>query len=129
MPAVLVSAADDTEVTFVGHEQAAKGGSLAMAPSYSVMILHRDKAGMAEVHEKETDTFYVLDGGATIVTGGRMVDGSVTAPGQQRGASIEGGTSRQLSKGDVIVIPAGVPHWFREVQTSIDYYVVKIIAP
>src|SRR5690606_37833876 len=106
MPAVLVSAADDPKVTFVGHEQAAKGGSLATAPSYSVMILHRDKAGMVEVHEKETDTFYVLDGGATIVTGGRMVDGSVTAPGQQRGASIEGGTSRQLSKGDVIVIPA-----------------------
>jgi quercetin dioxygenase-like cupin family protein len=129
LPAVLVSAADDSKVTFVGHQQAAQGGSLATAPGYSVMVLHRDKAGMAEVHEKETDTFYVLDGAATIVTGGTVVGGSITAPGQQRGSSIEGGTSHRLSKGDVIVIPAGVPHWFEEVPKSIDYYVVKIIAP
>jgi quercetin dioxygenase-like cupin family protein len=129
LPAALVSAADDSKVTFVNHEQAAKGGMLATAPTYSVMVLHRDKAGMAEVHEKETDTFYVLDGAATIVTGGTMVGGSATAPGQQRGSSIEGGTAHQLSKGDVIVIPAGVPHWFEEVPNSIDYYVVKVIAP
>ena len=74
--AVLVNAADDSKVTFVSHEQVAKGGSLATAPSYSVTVVHRDKAGVVEVHDKETDTFYVLDGAATIVTGGSMVGGA-----------------------------------------------------
>jgi quercetin dioxygenase-like cupin family protein len=84
---------------------------------------------MVEVHDKETDTFYVLDGAATIVTGGTMIGGTVTGPGQHRGTDISGGQARQLTQGDVMVIPAGVPHWFKEVPTSIDYYVVKVIAP
>jgi quercetin dioxygenase-like cupin family protein len=84
---------------------------------------------MVEVHDKETDTFYVLDGSATIVTGGTMVGGNVTGPGQHRGTDITGGQAQRLAKGDVMVIPAGVPHWFKEVPSSIDYYVVKVIAP
>jgi quercetin dioxygenase-like cupin family protein len=129
LSAVLVNAADDSKVTFVSHEQVAKGGSLATAPSYSVTVVHRDKAGVVEVHDKETDTFYVLDGAATIVTGGTMVGGNVTAPGQQRGTDIKGGTAQKLQKGDAMVIPAGVPHWFKDVPKSVDYFVVKVIAP
>ena len=104
-------------------------GSYAAAPSYSVTVAHRDKAGMVEVHDKETDTIYVLDGSATIVTGGTMVGGSVTAPGQQRGSDIKGGTEQKVAKGDVMVIPAGIPHWFKDVPKTVDYYVVKVIAP
>ena len=99
------------------------------APNLLITIAHRDKAGMVEVHDKETDTIYVLDGSATIVTGGTMIGGSVTAPGQQRGSDITGGQAQKLAKGDVIVIPAGIPHWFKEVPSSVDYYVVKVIAP
>ena len=58
-----------------------------------------------------------------------MVGGTVTAPGQQRGTDIKGGDAHALVQGDVIVVPAGVPHWFKEVGGSIDYYVVKVIAP
>ncbi len=126
---VVVNAAEDSKVTFIPHEQVAKGGSLVTAPNLSITVAHRTGAGMVEVHAKETDTFYVLDGSATFVTGGTMLGGSVTAPGQQRGTSIEGGETRHLTKGDVVVIPAGVPHWFKEVPTSVDYYVVKVIAP
>lgn len=126
---VLLHAAGDSKVTFVPHDQVAKGGSLATAPNLSVLVAHRTSAGMVEIHDKETDTFYVLDGAATIVTGGTMIGGAVTGPGQQRGESLAGGESRQLQKGDVIVIPAGVPHWFKEVPASIDYYVVKVTAP
>ncbi len=129
LSAVLVNAADDSKVKFVGHELVAKGGSIAAAPSYSVTVAHRDKAGMVEVHDKETDTIYVLDGSATIVTGGTMVGGSVTAPGQQRGSDIKGGTEQKVAKGDVMVIPAGIPHWFKDVPKTVDYYVVKVIAP
>jgi mannose-6-phosphate isomerase-like protein (cupin superfamily) len=92
-------------------------------------MAHRDVPGMVEVHDKETDTIYVLAGSATFVTGGTLIGGSVTGPGQQRGSDIQGGDARPLVKGDVIVVPAGVPHWFKEVKGSIDYYVVKVIAP
>ena len=130
LSAVLVNAADDaSKVKFVGHEQVAKGGSIASTPSYIVTVAHRDKAGMVEVHDKETDTLYVVDGAATIVTGGTMIGGSATAPGQQRGTDIKGGSEQKLVKGDVMIIPAGIPHWFKDVPKSVDYYVVKVIAP
>ena len=129
LSAVLVNAAGDSKVTFVGHEQVAKGGTFVTAPNLSVTIAHRDKAGMVEVHDKETDTMYILDGSATIVTGGTMIGGSVTAPGQQRGTDIKGGTEQKVTKGDVMVIPAGIPHWFKDVPKTVDYYVVKVIAP
>ncbi|HEX5049620.1 MAG TPA: cupin domain-containing protein [Gammaproteobacteria bacterium] len=125
----LAGAAEDSKVTFLAHEQVAKGGNLVTAPNLSILMAHRSEPGMVEVHDKETDTIYVLDGSATIVTGGTMVGGSVTAPGQQRGTEIRGGQAQKLAKGDVMVIPAGVPHWFKEVTGSIDYYVVKVIAP
>jgi mannose-6-phosphate isomerase-like protein (cupin superfamily) len=125
----LLNAAVDSKVTYIAADQVAKGGSLTTAPNLSITIAHRTEPGMVEVHDKETDTFYVLDGSATIVTGGTMVGGSVTGPGQHRGTDITGGQAQRLAKGDVMVIPAGVPHWFKEVPSSIDYYVVKVIAP
>ena len=129
LSAALAGAADEQKVTFIGHDQVAKGGSVVTAPNLSILMAHRSEPGMVEVHDKETDTIYVLDGAATIVTGGTMVGGSVTAPGQQRGTDIKGGQAQKLAKGDVMVIPAGVPHWFKEVSGSVDYYVVKVIAP
>lgn len=129
LSAALLSAADRASVTFVGHDEVAKGGTVASAPNLSITIAHRTAAGMVEVHDNETDTFYVLDGAASIVTGGTMLGGTVTGPGQQRGTDISGGQTQQLAKGDVMVIPAGVPHWFKDVPNSIDYYVVKVIAP
>jgi len=127
--AAVSRAADGPKVTFIGHEQVAKGGSLVTAPNLSITMAHRDMPGMVEVHDKETDTLYVLAGSATFITGGTMVGGTVTAPGQQRGTDIKGGDAHALVQGDVIVVPAGVPHWFKEVGGSIDYYVVKVIAP
>jgi len=58
-----------------------------------------------------------------------MVGGRVSAPNQHRGTSIAGGVVHELSKGDVVVIPAGIPHWFKDVPRSIDYYVVKVLKP
>ena len=80
-----------------------------------------------EVHDKETDVFYVVDGAATFVTGGKMIGGKVTKPGQWAGDDIQGGEVHHLSKGDVMVIPAGMPHWFKEVPQSVTYYVVKVL--
>jgi quercetin dioxygenase-like cupin family protein len=81
---------------------------------------------MAEVHTKDTDIIYVLSGSATLVTGGTVTDGKTTAPDEIRGASIANGDARKLSKGDVIIIPNGTPHWFQQVGGPISYYTIKV---
>jgi len=120
--------------TYVGHEKisalyAAKGGPIAKGPDYSVSANKRTGPGQVEVHEKETDIFRVIDGDATLVTGGKMIGGKQTRPEQWLGTSIEGGTTYHLSTGDVVTVPAGTPHWFKEVPKSINYYTVKVIKP
>jgi mannose-6-phosphate isomerase-like protein (cupin superfamily) len=67
----------------------------------------------------------VLKGSATLVTGGAVVDGKPIAPEEIRGASIQGGETRRISAGDVVVIPSGVPHWFSDVPAPLDYYVME----
>ncbi len=104
-----------------------KGMPLLEGSDYKVHASHREKAGEAEVHEGETDIIYMLDGSATFVTGGKVVDGRSTGPGEIRGASIDGGTVRTLAKGDVIIVPKGTPHWFKEVTGIVNYYVVKVL--
>jgi len=106
----------------------AKGGILiGEMPDrgYQVHTSRRDKAGMAEVHTSDTDLFYVLSGSATLVTGGTMTGGKEIAPNEWRGEGIDGGETRRIAKGDVIVIPAGTPHWFKEVDGPVTYYAVK----
>jgi quercetin dioxygenase-like cupin family protein len=123
----LIAAGTDTRVTYIAHDKVPKNGTMVSAPNLSVMVVTRTSRGEVEIHDKETDTFHVLEGSATFITGGTMTGGRVTAPGQQRGKDMTGGQTYHLTKGDVIVIPAGVPHWFKEVPQSITYYVVKVI--
>jgi len=94
--------------------------------NYMVHASHRDKPGMAEIHTKDTDIIYVLEGTTTFVTGGTAVDPKNIAPDEIRGTSISGGNSRTLRKGDVIIVPNGVPHWFKEIPGLFNYYVVKV---
>jgi len=114
-------------VTYADPARVLKGGSLTTGPGYTVSVLRRTAAGQVEVHEKETDIFYVVDGEATFVTGGTMIGGKVSRPNQLLGTDIQGGETHQLKKGDVMVVPAGVPHWFKQVPQSIQYFTVKSI--
>jgi glc operon protein GlcG len=107
----------------------AKGQPLLEVPGYKVHASRRDAPGMAEVHLWETDVVYVVDGAATLVTGGTLVEPRATEPGQIRGPGITGGTEHHLTKGDVIVVPNNEPHWFKEVRAPFLYFVVKPIAP
>lgn len=120
-------------VVYVSHDKVSaalsKGGPLVNAPNLLVSGSHREKGGQVEVHEKETDVLYVVDGAATFVTGGTMVGGKTTKPGQMLGSDIKGGQTHHLTKGDVIVVPAGTPHWFKEVPQTVSYYVVKVLKP
>lgn len=85
----------------------------------------REKAGIAEVHEQDADIIYVQEGSATFVTGGTVADLKPIAPGELRGQEITGGETRIITKGDVLIVPAGIPHWFKEVPAPMTYYVVK----
>jgi glc operon protein GlcG len=94
--------------------------------NYMVHASRRDSAGLAEVHAKDTDIIYVLDGTATVVTGGSVIDGKPTAADEVRGKAIANGERRKLAKGDVMIVPNGTPHWFQEVRAPFTYYVVKV---
>lgn len=92
---------------------------------YMVHASRREGPGMAEVHTKDADIIYVLSGNATFVTGGKVVEPKNIAADEIRGKEISGGETRHLAKGDVIIVPAGTPHWFKEVTAPFTYYVVK----
>jgi len=94
--------------------------------NYMVHASRREKPGQAEVHTKDADVIYVLQGSATFITGGEAVDGKTIAPDEIRGSSINGGETRKIAKGDVIIVPHGVPHQFLEVTNPFLYYVVKV---
>ena len=122
-----------SEVVFVDHDKVAaalaKGGSLVAASDVTVSGSHRDKPGQVEIHDKEMDVLYITAGSATFVTGGKIVGAKSTRPNQWLGTDITGGTTHNLVKGDVIVVPAGTPHWFKEVPGPLDYFVVKVLKP
>lgn len=78
--------------------------------NHSVMVAHRQGDGEAEWHETQHDVFIAQSGAATLVIGGKVVNGKTTAPGEIRGSSIEGGEKRPLGPGDIAHIPAKIPH-------------------
>lgn len=122
-------AADDPVIHFTGEQTRmafGKGQPLTENAKYKIHASRREAPGQAEVHDRDTDIIYVLEGTATVVTGGTAVAAKKVADGESRGASIAGGTPRPLSKGDVLVVPHGTPHQFTRVQAPFLYYVVKV---
>lgn len=129
---VVASAADTPPVRYFDADTVAtafaRGAVLfdGAGANYMVHASRRDAPGQVEVHTRDTDIIYVLDGSTTFVTGGRMVDGKAVATDEFRGASVDGGDVRRLQKGDVVIVPAGTPHWFKEVAGPFHYFVVKV---
>jgi len=117
-------------VHYIGHDKVTqvmtKGGPIVSDPGL-VVLAQRREAGVAEYHERTNHVFIMVDGEATLVVGGTMVEPKDTAPHQKRAPSTEGGTTYHLTKGDVITIPAKTPHWFKEISTkTVAYYAVNI---
>jgi mannose-6-phosphate isomerase-like protein (cupin superfamily) len=106
-----------------------KGGTLIDANNYRIMTAHRTEAGNVEVHRSYTDVFYIVQGSTDIVLAGKVIGEKDTNPDEPRGDSIEGGETRHLATGDAMVIPAGVPHWMKNVQGELLYFVVKVKKP
>ena len=108
----------------------AKGGPTVLLQAGNVRVLTptRMQGGEAEAHATEADIFYVVEGTATFLVGGAITGAHETAPGETRGPSLDGGKPYELKVGDVITIPAGVPHWFKATQGKFRYLVVKVPA-
>ena len=105
-----------------------QGVDLVNAPGYSAVAVRRTRPERAEVHTQAADVWYVIEGGGTLVTGGSLMQGVETEPGERRGRSIAGGESRHIAKGDFAAIPAGVPHWISKVDGEIIYLIVKPVS-
>jgi mannose-6-phosphate isomerase-like protein (cupin superfamily) len=103
------------------------GSTLVKDPDFIVLASRRDRPGQSEVHATDTDIFVVIDGRATIVVGGRMIDPRQVSPGELRGSGIEGGTPYLLERGVVLTIPRDTPHWVRETGPGFRYYVIKSV--
>ena len=117
-------------VHYIGHDKVtevmSKGGPIVSDPGL-VVLAQRREAGQVEYHDHTNHVFVMVEGQATLVVGGTMIDPKRTAADQMRAPAIEGGTTYHLSKGDVITIPAKTPHWFKEVPTkTVAYYAVNI---
>jgi glc operon protein GlcG len=106
----------------------AQGGLLVDEERYKLDAGRREAPGEVEYHEGVVDVMHVVQGSATVVTGGEMRDVREVAPGELRAASVEGGTTRRLQEGDVLAIPNGVPHQFVDVTDPFLYFVVKVAA-
>ncbi len=87
---------------------------LQLAP-YNANLEYRASVGPAAIHEKEAEVFYVIDGTATMVTGGKLADEKRTNPENLSGTGIEGGESRNVAKGDFIIVPENTAHWFSKI--------------
>lgn len=127
---IMAAEPSPTEVVLFDHanvaEAFAKGQMLLGNEHYKIFAGRRVEPGAVEVHEHDTDIIYVTEGSATFVTGGTLVDSRTENPGEIRAKSTTGGTAHHLTKGDVIIIPKGIPHWFTEVSGRFLYFVVKV---
>ena len=96
-------------------------------PNELFLLAHREADGQVEWHETQADVFVVQSGSATLLVGGTMLNGEIVAPHEKRNGSIQGGVRQKLSAGDIIRIPARVPHQLLlEGSHEFTYFVIKV---
>jgi len=99
--------------------QALLSQSMILLAPYKVNLEYRAAVANAAVHETEAELFYVVDGSAMLVTGGKLKDEKRTDTANLSGSGIEGGQSRHVAKGDFVMVPEGVPHWFSAIDGTV----------
>ena len=123
------------EIVYVDHDKVAaamkKAAPLADGPNLRVSggfrpFASTEKSPVAEIHTNEADFFYIVEGRATQVLGGTVIDGKETGPGQVRGPRTEGGRTYHVTKGDIVWVPANTSHWFPEIPEPLGYLLVKV---
>ena len=128
--ALATAASFPQRVHYIDHGKVAAAfvkGARILEDQGLIVIANRGMQRGVEMHDNTNHVFIIVDGEAEFVTGGKMVDPKVTAPGQTRATGIEGGVSHHLSKGDVITIPAKTPHQWKDTSKtgSVGYYAVN----
>ena len=107
------------------HRAATK--PLSDYPNDLFLLAHREADGQVELHETQADLFVVQSGSATLIVGGTLLDGETVAPHEKRNGTIQGGTRHKLSAGDIVRIPANVPHQLLlDGSREFNYFVAKI---
>ncbi len=120
----IASSADVTAAVARLKSQRTSNQPLLTAPllqldPYRVNLEYRASVGNAATHETEAELFYVIDGSATLVTGGELVESQRTNAENLSGKSIRGGTSQRVAKGDFFIVAQGVPHWFSAIDGTV----------
>jgi mannose-6-phosphate isomerase-like protein (cupin superfamily) len=101
---------------------------LAGGDGYRLTLRRRTQLDVASRHERRVEVYHVLDGSATLVTGGQLrAPRTIDDEGNFEGSGIDGGTSRAIGKGAVVLIDAGVPHWFSTINGQITYTTTWIL--
>ena len=138
MIAVLLSAAQapaqspgvfksDAELTATLNETAKTAPDMHTAPventdHYRINVVQRTKPQGAIAHPGFIEVHHIVDGAGTLVTGGTIVRAAGAPAGS---ATIEGGVTRRVAKGDVILVPAGAPHWYKDLDGTLTYLEVR----
>ncbi len=99
--------------------QALLSQSMIQLAPYNVSLEYRAAVANAAIHETEAELFYVVDGSAMLVTGGKLKEEKRTNASNLSGSGIEGGQSRHVAKGDFVMVPEGVPHWFSAIDGTV----------
>lgn len=125
------SAADVMALIAKAKSERKEGQPLVAEPmlelgSYDGHLEYRPSVGAAAVHEKEAEIFYVIDGSATMITGGKLANEKRTDAANLTGSGIEGGNSRNVAKGDFILVPENTPHWFSSISGVLVLFSVHV---
>lgn len=101
---------------------------LVVQGNRTFMVAHREGSGLAEWHEKQADIMVITSGEVTMIHGGTIVDAKTTAPGEMRGPSIRGGTEVRLVAGDMLHLPAKMPHqMILAAGKQVTYFITKVV--
>ena len=125
-PAIFKSAADLAAVLQKATVNAGgmSSSNVTTNDQYRVSIVKRDKAAGALAHPGNTELLYIVEGAGAVITGGKLIPAANGKP-----ASIENGVTQKIVKGDIVIVPAGSPHWFAVVDAPITYLEVRWVAP
>ena len=99
-------------------------GAVSNTDQYRINLVKRVKPGAALAHPGNTELHYITEGAGTVVTGGTIV-----RPAGGTSATIQNGDTRRVVKGDVILVPANTPHWYKDIEGSITYLEVRFVVP
>ena len=101
-----------------------KSAPVSIADQHRINVVNRVSPGTPLAHIGESELHYIIDGAATVVIGGK-ISGTAGAAKGGSGEVIEGGQTRRVTKGDVVFVPAGTPHWYKEVEGTVTYLEVR----